>query len=148
MLTREIYGRSFDEILAMAFERGCRKGYAEGHELGCAEGVKDGIRKAKGRKKSTRTTAEQLIPFLLMRIDWQANGKQAVRASIELLRTMAVGHHVVRKLHNARDQDLKARMDEFLRTHRQPWGRGYDLPSPKTLERQYYRQRGQRSKSQ
>jgi hypothetical protein len=144
VLVQKHYGCTLDELLCYAY----RKGSAEGHEVGYTKGDKEGFRRGKGRRKSTRTTAKQLIPLLVSKIGWRANNKQVGRASVELLRRVAVGHHVVQELHKVPQHDLKARVDEFLRTHRQPWGRADSLPTPSTLTSEYYRQRGQLSKGQ
>ena len=59
-LTREIYGVSADDLLALASGRGLREGYAAGYKRGRT----DSSRAAKGVETSHRLTAKTLIMLL------------------------------------------------------------------------------------
>jgi hypothetical protein len=89
------------------------------------------------------------VPLLASEVGWQASAKQVGSSSIELMRTIAAGDHALREQpHNLPEKNLKSKVAEFLRTHREPWGRVNGLPSPQTLAREYFRQRGKRPKNQ
>ena len=83
-LTREIYGRSLDEFLAMAFREGRAAGYRGGRV--------DGYRAAKGRKKSSKITAKTVIALTVEKIGWGADPKLLEQTAIEVLHSIAVGH--------------------------------------------------------
>ena len=59
-LTREIYGCSLDDLLALASGRGLREGYAAGYKRGRT----DRSRAAKGVETSHKLTAKTLIMLL------------------------------------------------------------------------------------
>lgn len=90
-LTREIYGRSLDEILTIAIERGCDLGCSAGCAAGYKRGRTDGRRSAKGGKKSSKITAKAVVALVVGELGWRADTKLFEATATEVLSRIAVG---------------------------------------------------------
>jgi hypothetical protein len=98
-LTKKLYGCPLDDMLAVAFERGRRRGCAEGHAAG--------YRKAKGREESIKANGRPPIIGEPKSFIMHENSLHAVPG----LTVMMVNH--VRQ--RARGGSIKAAVTEFLK---------------------------------
>jgi hypothetical protein len=142
-LTREIYGRSLDEILTIAIERGwdlaLDRGFSEGYAAGYERGRTDGYRAAKGRKKSRKkiTTAKVVVAITVGKLGWLADTKLFKATATEVLSCIAHGEAELS------GQKVPADVTTFLKSPRPGlWPKVW--PAQTTLLTEYSRQRAKR----
>jgi hypothetical protein len=140
-LTREIYGCSLDEFLAIAIDRGHSLGFRKGCAAGYRGGRVDGYRAAKGRKKSSKITAKTVIALTVERIGWGADPKLLEQTATQVLECIAIGTAELS------DQKVPKDVTTVLKTQGRN-RRAAGWPQPTTLLSEYSRQRAKALRTQ
>jgi hypothetical protein len=136
-LTRETYGRSLEEILTIAIERGWHMGFSAGHEAGYRRGHADAYLAAKGGKKSSRIPAKTVIALTVGELGWRPADERFMATAIEVLSCIAGGEAEWSR------KSVPEDVTKFLKAPRSyPWPKGW--PKQKTLLEAYSRQRAKR----